>query len=352
MEEIIKAGLGLVLEFAAFFCLGNFLMRKMKMREEASLALVLGYILYFSLFEVLAVPMVLSWVPLHVLSTVWALLLLVLIIFSVAVFRKQWLCQIKGISNIFKEHGPLLILVATVILLQCAIVVFYQDTTVDAAYYVGTVSTSLYTDTLGRYNPYTGLIYETFQARYLFSTYPMHNAAWCKILGMHPIVQAKIVMPIFNVLVANLIIYHIGKRLFRGGKKQADLMVCFVCLMQLFTYTVYTPGFFFFTRNYEGKSILANIVFPLVLYCSIWFWQHPKNRNVWLVLFLISIGGVAISGSSIILPMAVSAGVLPVLVARKQASALVFWVLCMLPSLSYAGIYFAEKMGWITFMAS
>ena len=352
MAEIIKAGIGLVLEFVVFFCLGNLLMRKLKMREETSLSLVLGYILYFSLFEIAAVPMVLSWAPLHVLSAVWAVLLAALIVFSVIAFRKQWLWQIKEMGSAVKAHGLLFFLVALVILIQCLIVVCYQDTTVDAAYYVGMVSTSLYTDTLGRYNPYTGLIYETFQARYVFSTYPMHNAVWCQILGMHPIVQAKIVMPVFNVLVSNLIIYHIGKRLFHGGRKQADLMVCFVCLMQLFTYTVYTPGFFFFTRNYEGKSILANIVFPLILYCSIWFWQRPKDKNVWIVLLLISLGGVAISGSSIILPVAVSAGILPVLAARKQAKALGFWILCMLPSLLYAGIYFAEKMGWVTFMAS
>ena len=75
MAEIIKAGIGLVLEFVVFFCLGNLLMRKLKMREEASLSLVLGYILYFSLFEIAAVPMVLSWAPLHVLSAVWAVLL-------------------------------------------------------------------------------------------------------------------------------------------------------------------------------------------------------------------------------------------------------------------------------------
>ena len=206
MAEIIKAGIGLVLEFVVFFCLGNLLMRKLKMREEASLSLVLGYILYFSLFEIAAVPMVLSWAPLHVLSAVWAVLLTALIVFSVIAFRKQWLWQIKEMGSAVKAHGLLFFLVALVILIQCLIVVCYQDTTVDAAYYVGMVSTSLYTDTLGRYNPYTGLIYETFQARYVFSTYPMHNAVWCQILGMHPIVQAKIVMPVFNVLVSNLII--------------------------------------------------------------------------------------------------------------------------------------------------
>ena len=48
MAEIITAGIGLVLELVVFFCLGNLLMRKLTIREEASLSRVLGYILYFS----------------------------------------------------------------------------------------------------------------------------------------------------------------------------------------------------------------------------------------------------------------------------------------------------------------
>ncbi|MFR7395175.1 MAG: DUF6077 domain-containing protein [Blautia wexlerae] len=98
----------------------------------------------------------------------------------------------------------MIILAGAVVLLQCLIVIFYEDTTVDAAYYVGTVSTSVYTDTLGRYNPFNGAIQKAFQARYVFSAYPMHNAVWCRLLGIHPIVQAKIVMSCMNVLTANL----------------------------------------------------------------------------------------------------------------------------------------------------
>lgn len=121
---------------------------------------------------------------------------------------------------------------------------FYEDTTVDAAYYVGTVSTSVYTDTLGRYNPFNGAIQKAFQARYVFSAYPMHNAVWCRLLGIHPIVQAKQVMSCMNVVTANLIIYQIGKRLFDGNRKKADLMLVFVCVLQLFCGTIYSSGTF------------------------------------------------------------------------------------------------------------
>lgn len=352
MIEFIKAGLGLILEFIIFFCAGSLIMQKMKMKAEASLALVLGYLLYFSIFEILAVPMTLAWIPLHTLCLVWGLILIIVVAFSLFSQNKQWIRQLGGTGEILKSHGFLLLLAAGVILLQCAIVILYEDTTVDAAYYVGTVGTSVYTDTLGRYNPYTGLLYKNFPARYILSAYPMHNAVWCKLLGIHPIVQAKIIMPVINVFVANMIIYHIGKRLFHGGKKQADLMLCLVCLMQLFSYTIYTPGTFFFTRSYEGKSLLANVTFPIVLYCSIWFWQKKKDYRPWLILFLASASGAAFSGSSVIFPVAVSAGTLPTLLSRKQFSALIPYVLCMLPTIMYGAVYFAQRLGWLTLSAS
>lgn len=352
MIELIRACAGLLAELAVFFCAGSLLMYGLKMKAEASLALIFGYLLYFSVFEVLALPMTLAWVPLKTLCIVWGILLVLTVCAAAFFLRKQWKKQIHTVSDIGKSHGAMLLLVIAVILLQCMIVVLYEDTTVDAAYYVGTVTTSVHTGTLGRYSPYTGALYKKFQARYVFSMYPMHNAVWCKFLGIHPIVQAKVVMSVINVLVSNLIIYQIGKRLFRDGKKQADLMVCFVCLMQLFSYTIYTPGTFFFTRSYEGKSLLANVTFPVVLYCSLWFWQEKKDRNLWIILFLVSASAVAFSGSSIILPAAISAGVLPVLLRRKQFSALVSYLLCMLPTIAYACAYFAAKYGWLTLRAS
>ena len=39
--------------------------------------------------------------------------------------------------------------------------------------------------------------------------------------GIHPIVQAKLVMSCMNVITANLIIYQIGKRLFDGNRKKS-----------------------------------------------------------------------------------------------------------------------------------
>ena len=351
MIELMRAGIGFVLQLAVFFTAGNLLMKALKMKPDTSMAVILGYLLYFSVFELVTVPMTLMWVPLKPFSAGWGIFLALVMITAVLLLKKQWSEQLRKIRSVGREHSWLLLLAAAVVALQCMIVVFYQDTTADATYYVGTVSTSVYTGTMCRYDPYTGSLLKKFQARYVFSAYPMHNAVWCELLGIHPIVQSKTVMSAMNVLTANLIIYQIGKRLFDNDKKKADLMVCFVFLLQLFTNTIYTSGTFFFTRAYEGKSLLANVAIPAVLLCSIWFWQK-EEKNMWIMLFLASMSAVCFSGSSIILVAAIAAGIFPMLCMRRKFLSIIPMCLCMLPEVVYFLLYYSAKTGLFVFAAS
>lgn len=121
-----------------------------------------------------------------------------------------------------------------------------------------------------------------------------------------------------NVVTANLIIYQIGKRLFDGNRKKADLMLVFVCVLQLFCGTIYSSGTFFFTRSYEGKAILANIAIPSVLMCAVWYLQEKNSRNVWIILFVTAVSALTFSGSAIIFPIVIAAGMAPAAVMNKR----------------------------------
>lgn len=99
MMEFLKAILGFVLELTIFFCIGSLLMRKMKLKAEASLALVLGYLLYFSVFEFLTVPLTLAWVPLHTLCLIWGIILAVVVCLSIF-FRAN-----RGFNSLRESAG-------------------------------------------------------------------------------------------------------------------------------------------------------------------------------------------------------------------------------------------------------
>lgn len=368
MRELGLACIGFVLEFLVFYAAGSFLIRILQIKADSSLTFILGYLTYFAVFELVIAPMTLKWVSLTMAAYIWAGIMVIIVIAALIWSVKNGLknrskevtadnrstMQRKDsrISEIWKNHSVMILIAGAAVLLQCLIVILYKDTTVDAAYYVGTVSTSVYTDTLGRYNPYNGVIQKAFQARYVFSTYPMNNAIWCRLLGIHPIVQAKLVMSCMNVVTANLIIYQIGKRLFDGNRKKADLMLVFACVLQMFCGTIYSSGTFFFTRSYEGKAILANIAIPMVLMCAVWYLQEKNNRNVWIVLFITAVSALTFSGSAIIFPIVIAAGMAPAAVMNRKISGLLYCAVCMIPSAVYAVIFFACKIGLLTLAAS
>lgn len=374
MRELVIAAVGFVLQLAVFFCAGSLFMSFLKMKGEAMTAVIAGYLAYFAVFELLAVPMTLLLVPLKMLTAVWAVFMVSVCVLAFVKLHKQWICRLKkfsaGTGKVFREHSGWVLLAIAAVILQCLIVVLYQDNTQDAAYYVGTVSTSVYTGTLGRYNPFTGQAISAFSARYVFSAFPMNNAVWCVITGLPALIQCKIVMSLINVLVANGIIWQTGRQLFGGAKKQADLMVFLVFLLNLYTGTIYTPGTFLFTRFYEGKALLANVAIPMVLLISVCLfrlWSNenelsptvkggmchlsPEERNIWILLFLTAVSAICFSGSAIIFPAVIGAGVLPLLIIKKKPGRIIPCCICMLPCIMYGIAFLCVKYGILSLRA-
>lgn len=345
MANLIIIASALILHIFVFFALGSAFLKLFKNKETtAVLAVISGYLLYFCVFEIIALPMVLSLRPLSLLARVWGVLLGISVAGAVAWCFSDWMRQLGKIRYILKEHKGFLFLLGACIATQCLISMLYSDNSADAAYYVGTVNTAVYTNTMGRFNPYTGAPLQQFSARYIFSCYPMHNAVVCWLTGIHPLVQAKTIMAAINIFISNLIVYEIGIKMFKNHKAKADLMVCFVCLIHLFSNTIYTDGTFLLTRSYEGKSILANIIFPMVFYCAVRLYQDQKDKILWLFLFIASVSAITFTGSSIILPVAVAAGILPVIAVARNVKLLIPFLICMMPSFIYMAAYFLCRM--------
>ena len=163
----------------SFLCSGHCSGPDIENKRGLFLTFILGYLVYFAVFELVIVPMTLKWVSLTAAAYIWAgIMALVICAAVICTIKKQRRIRagqtetcsgiFGSISEIWKNHSVMIILAGAVVLLQCLIVIFYEDTTVDAAYYVGTVSTSVYTDTLGRYNPFNGAIQKHFRPDMFF----------------------------------------------------------------------------------------------------------------------------------------------------------------------------------------
>ena len=114
MQELILAIAGLILELLVFFCAGSLLTRILKMKAEVTMELVLGYLLYFAVFEILAVPMTLKWVKLSTFSYLWMVIMAACVLAACLFVHKLWKGQLDRIGETFRKHSLLLLLTAAV----------------------------------------------------------------------------------------------------------------------------------------------------------------------------------------------------------------------------------------------
>ena len=98
MQELILAIAGLILELLVFFCAGSLLTRILKMKAEVTMELVLGYLLYFAVFEILAVPMTLKWVKLSTFSYLWMVIMAACVLVACLFAHKLWKGQLDRIG--------------------------------------------------------------------------------------------------------------------------------------------------------------------------------------------------------------------------------------------------------------
>ena len=250
----------------------------------------------------------------------------------------------------------------------------------DDAYYVAQSVITQQTGTMYSIQPYrggsTGL-----DLRHVMAAFAMWISYVSTASGFHAAIFCHTVLPLVVIPITELIYIEIGRKLL--GDKYRDLLpefILFVMLFQVFGSTsIYTSETFLLTRTWQGKSMVANFLFPLML----WIWMEilgigcgtdednsdsseyaPKidddacdeckedgnatvtakvkaAREPWLVmLFLLSACAGVFSSLAVILISAFS-GLIALLFAirRRSMKLLINTFITLIPAIMYAVIY-------------
>ncbi len=360
MDQLLLAVLVFAVHLWAFCLVGYTLMRIGRVSgAQTGDILLSGYFGYFLLFELLCVPAQLSGMRTSRLGYVITAVLVFLqagIVIDLMFRRRRTAYaalqrQIKCLSfgQIWQDHGPMLIILLGVVLYQIAAVVLSTSNSADAAYYIAESSVSAFTDRLGRYDVDNTSRLSRFNIRYIYSAYPMHNAVAARLSGLAAIIQAKSVMPAINVTAANLIYYRIGLALFKGKEKQnADIFVCFIFMINQLAGTLFQPGTFFYTRAYEGKSMVVNVVLPMILCGCLRLWNDASDRQAWIWIFLAGGAGMCFAGSGILAMPLTAACLLPTAIHHRRIRIVLFGMVSVLPIIVWGIVYTATSLGYIS----
>lgn len=322
---------------------------------------LVGFFLYFFMFQLIYLPLLFFKKPLHVLQTLWSIVcVLIVIAFLIVLARRHRnilnKSYVKTMSNLFQEqmisikNGKkfdftfwLGIIICMLMALQIYLSLISGFNGWDTAYYISTVVQATDTDTMYLFDGYTGVRNTVINIRYAMSSFYMHSAVVAKIFQVH----GAIVCRFFNSIVCHLlsacVVYGIGREIWQD-KKNARILVIFWILANLGISTIYLPSCFLYIRPYEAKAYCANIVLPTVILIMLQICKNTDNKKRWLELLIINVASVAISSSCLLLvPFLEGIWMIVYLVTTKRFAEIWRMVICLLPNIAYLGLYIVDR---------
>ena len=232
-------------------------------------AWISGQILLWAGFQCICVPMILSQQKFSRVCLFFGIYIGIMVAAALLYYflrgRKVAPLRLVSEKTIGKKSEYICWAVFGVLLvfqLVMAVCMAYEEG--DDAYYVamstGTVGSDLMYDKIPYTGGYTGL-----DARHGLAQFPIWVAFLAKLSGMPAVTVAQIALPMVLIVMTYVLYYLIGKMLLKGHGSMLGLFMVFVELMVLFGgYSVYTAENFLLVRTAQGKSVIANLIFPFM----------------------------------------------------------------------------------------
>lgn len=332
---LIPAGLLLYLSFGAL------VPNRLRPASITDMILV-GFMLYFTLFQLIAFPMKLWGAPLMVLTVCWTAAAAALVICALVLRRGNLAASFGNVKKALAEEKTLwifLLLLGGFALFLGLNIDHISD--FDAGYYIGLSSSSVFSGTIERMNPNNGKILTDPHPFYLLNTNTVHSAVVCRISGISAVVESKFTFTVLISLVFEIFLYKAGRFLF--PKKSRSFAAAFAALaitVLFFSYSISGVSHYFAYRTYEGKSICAFLYMTAVFVFFLDVYRNEMSPWGWTGLALCCASACAFCNSAILLVPIITASLLiPVFLSRRSVRRLALSVLCLLPAALWLVIY-------------
>ncbi len=335
MELLLPILLIAVYLFLFYLC-GVILCHGLGRKESIPFKIVYGYFLYFLLFfAVTIIPKALK-ASLTFLSVLWVIVVCLILIFGI-----RFLISERETINAGKGYIGITLLL---IFLMTALLNTNGDyiTIWDAAYYIGDVNTSVYTDSISAYDPYTGAKLSSFTPDYFLEVLQNHSAVVCRLFHIPALLEVRTTLFSVNIILFYTIIVLFSGMFFEDREKQRTLFLVLFMFFDLFTYNLHTRSQILLMRGYEGKAVAANIIIFGLLY--ILFRYIEGEDDIWKVGVLVSMASFGLNMTSILLVPALTAAVLiPHMIVTAKYDRLRYAIYIVLPMVFPGVMYLGMK---------
>lgn len=274
----------------------------LKNKDSFALNIVCGYIVYFAVLEIITLLCFKIETSLNFLIILFVFLFLGLTVYSIFLNRKRVAMIFNDRVYYVKKHkfNLILIIAVVIILAQTYLVSTRQHIDDDDAYYIGVAETAVSTNSIMKYDAYTGNE-TTTSSRYVLSPFPIYHAIMGKLVGVKPVEYAHTLYPIFMIPLGYMVTYLIATVFFEKERKLRGYFLLIIAIINTFSnYSVYSKETFFMFRIWQGKAMLCSIIIPAIMYFTLSIKGRIKLFE-WLMLLCVMISVCFVSSMGIIL---------------------------------------------------
>ena len=227
------------------------------------------------------------------------------------------------------------------VLFQTYMAVRYAHYDEDDAYYVAMATTAWSTDSLMRFNPYTGAEMAGFYSRYVLSPFSLFVAAEAKITGVHAAIVAHTFYPGCYIPASYMVYALIGKKLFPEKRTNQAKFVLLIAVMGIFSlWSRRNQMFFLISKTWQGKAVLAGLLLPAMFFLMMKHWEGSFCRRDWMVCVLLTLSMTLVSSMGIMLGV-IMAGIYAIIriAIRRDFRGALKILLTALPNIILGAIY-------------
>ena len=346
--ELIKTYLICALLMYCYFIIGIQSNKFFRLKNKGLYHIVCGIFVYYTVFEILYLPFFIMKMSLTTLSIVWLVILGLDVIIATIVLRKAICAGINEIVGQLKcDNWEYVIISVAVfyIVMYCATRTFYYG--YDTAFYIGMVNSAIHYDRMLVHQSEMGNVLRFLDFRYGLSGFYMHTAVLCKMFNISAILMQKQGMTIINVMISYIIMFLIGRKVFKRDTRYAYLLTAVYFAMFFFFLSDFSVAQFLLYRAYEAKSYCCNIVIPalfLEMYSA--FRMKDISGYRWRRIAILATGSIPISMSSIlIIPVIVMVFACSMAVVYKKLRYVLYGVGCSMANGIFLIVYYLNVIG-------
>ena len=322
--------------------------------------ILIGNMLMWAIFQILAVPMILCRLDFQFLVLSWCICILLLVIIFLL---RRWKHPVKPLItriNFSKSIGAWLLFLAALALIVFQAVTYITQMHLDEddSRFVAHALDAYENNRMIVTNQATGEPNTSgWISDYIKDTvspWMLYIALIARLVQLHPTILAHTILPAILLVLSYCAYGLIGSEIFNHNHTKTGAFLMLVAFLQLFfSGSGVTEAEFTLTRLWQGKAIVAAIGIPLILLCFLMLYhqrtwkQGPKITGKVVFCLLITDGACCLMSSMGVALALALIGVLTlwyVLAFRGWKSLPIFICAC-LPSLIYGGLYYLISNG-------